>query len=60
MSKGLIEQTCRHSFIADLLRIQHVVIAINKMDLVDWSEERFGNQGAISFASHLGLIVSWR
>ena len=39
--KGVIEQTCRHSFIANLLRIQHVVIAVNKMDLVDWSEERF-------------------
>ena len=31
--KGVIEQTCRHSFIADLLRIQHVVVAVNKMDL---------------------------
>ena len=37
--KGIIEQTCRHSFIADLLRIQHVVVAVNKMDLVDYSEE---------------------
>jgi len=39
--KGVIEQTCRHSFIASLLQIEHVVVAINKMDLVDWSEERF-------------------
>lgn len=38
---GVIEQTCRHSFIASLLQIEHVVVAINKMDLVDWSEERF-------------------
>ena len=38
---GVIEQTCRHSFIASLLRIQHVVIAVNKMDLVDHSEEAY-------------------
>src|SRR5210317_2008981 len=37
--KGVIEQTCRHSFIASLLRIQHVVVAVNKMDLVDYSQE---------------------
>jgi sulfate adenylyltransferase subunit 1 len=39
--KGVIEQTCRHSFIASLLNIEHVVVAVNKMDLVDWSEETF-------------------
>jgi len=39
--KGVIEQTCRHSFIASLLRIQHVVVCVNKMDLVDYCEERF-------------------
>lgn len=39
--KGIVEQTCRHSFIAALLRIQHLVLAVNKMDLVDWSESRF-------------------
>ena len=39
--KGVVEQTCRHSFIAALLRIQHLVVAVNKMDLVDWSEDRF-------------------
>ena len=38
---GVIEQTCRHAFIADLLRIRHVILAVNKMDLVDYSEERF-------------------
>ncbi len=38
---GLVEQTCRHSFIASLLRIPHIVFCINKMDLVDYSEERF-------------------
>jgi len=39
--QGVIEQTRRHSLIASLLRIPHVVVAINKMDLVDWSEERY-------------------
>ncbi|MFG6666848.1 sulfate adenylyltransferase subunit CysN [Halomonas sp. HNIBRBA4712] len=38
---GVQTQTKRHSFIADLLGIQHLVIAVNKMDLVDFSEERF-------------------
>lgn len=36
---GIIEQTKRHSYIASLLNIQHVVLAINKMDLVDFSED---------------------
>jgi sulfate adenylyltransferase subunit 1 len=39
--QGVIEQTRRHAYIAALLGIPHLVIAINKMDLVDWSEERF-------------------
>ena len=38
---GVQTQTRRHSFIADLLGIQHLVVAINKMDLVDYSRERF-------------------
>ena len=38
---GVIEQSRRHTYIASLLRIPHLVIAINKMDLVDWSEERY-------------------
>jgi sulfate adenylyltransferase subunit 1 len=38
---GVIEQTRRHIYIAALLGIPHLVIAINKMDLVDWSEERY-------------------
>ena len=38
---GLTEQSRRHAFIASLLRIPHLVIAVNKMDLVDFSEERF-------------------
>lgn len=38
---GIVEQTLRHSFIASLLKIPHLVICVNKMDLVDYSEERF-------------------
>ncbi|MCK5844631.1 MAG: adenylyl-sulfate kinase, partial [Victivallales bacterium] len=38
---GVIKQTKRHSFICSLLGIKHVVIAVNKMDLVDWSEEKY-------------------
>ncbi|HEX4417961.1 MAG TPA: GTP-binding protein [Kofleriaceae bacterium] len=39
--QGLVEQSRRHAFIASLLRIPHLVFAVNKMDLVDWSEDRF-------------------
>ena len=38
---GVIEQSRRHTYLASLLRIPHLVIAINKMDLVGWSEARF-------------------
>ena len=37
--KGMLEQTHRHSFIASLLRIPHAIVCINKMDLVDYSED---------------------
>ncbi|HSI11665.1 MAG TPA: GTP-binding protein, partial [Chthoniobacter sp.] len=39
--QGVIEQTRRHSYLAALLGIPHVVFAVNKMDLVGWKEERF-------------------
>src|ERR1700748_1202879 len=39
--KGLVEQTHRHSFIASLLKIPHIIVAVNKMDLVDYSREVF-------------------
>lgn len=39
--QGVTEQTRRHTFLASLLRIPHLIIAVNKMDLVDWSEARF-------------------
>ena len=38
---GVLDQTRRHSHIASLLGIRHVVVAVNKMDLVAWSEDRF-------------------
>jgi len=39
--RGLLEQSRRHAYLATLLHIPHLVVAINKMDLVDWSEERY-------------------
>jgi bifunctional enzyme CysN/CysC len=39
--KGLVEQSRRHAFIATLLRVPHLVLAVNKMDLVDFSQEVF-------------------
>lgn len=39
--KGVIEQTNRHFFINNLLRVKEVIVAVNKMDLVDFSEERY-------------------
>ena len=39
--QGVIEQSRRHAIIASLLRIPHLVVGINKMDLVDWSQDRF-------------------
>ena len=57
--KGVIEQTSRHAFIANLLRIQHVVLAVNKMDLVNYSQEVFDQIVATfkAFASRLDNLV---
>jgi sulfate adenylyltransferase subunit 1 len=55
--QGVMEQTRRHSIIASLLKIPHVIVAINKMDLVNYSEDRF-NDIVIDFAAvaaRLGL-----
>ena len=38
---GVVEQTCRHSIIASLLQIPHVIVCINKMDLVDYNQEKY-------------------
>ncbi|MDH3707316.1 MAG: sulfate adenylyltransferase subunit CysN, partial [Acidimicrobiia bacterium] len=54
---GVQAQTKRHSFIASLLGIRHVIVAVNKMDLVDWSKERFDQIQAdyTQFAEKLDL-----
>ncbi|MFY1675080.1 sulfate adenylyltransferase subunit CysN [Plantactinospora sp. WMMB334] len=39
--KGLVEQSRRHAFLTSLLRVPHLVLCVNKMDLVDWSQEVF-------------------
>ena len=38
---GLLEQSRRHTFLASLLGIEHIVLAVNKMDLIDWDKEAF-------------------
>ena len=56
---GVVEQTCRHSFIANLLRIQHIVVCVNKMDLVEFDESVFNKirDDFTKFSSRLGNIV---
>jgi bifunctional enzyme CysN/CysC len=39
--QGVVEQTRRHAYILSILRVPHAVVAVNKMDLVDWSQQRF-------------------
>ena len=55
--RGVLTQTRRHSYLVKLLGIRHVVLAINKMDLVDWSQETFDTILADyrAFASQIGL-----
>jgi bifunctional enzyme CysN/CysC len=52
---GVVEQTRRHAFIASLLGIPHLVVAVNKMDLVEYSEERFDEivRDFCAFRTHL-------
>jgi bifunctional enzyme CysN/CysC len=56
--KGVLTQTRRHGFIASLLGIRHIVLAINKMDLVDYSEARFRQieEEFRPFAEQVGLL----
>ncbi|HRG53964.1 MAG TPA: GTP-binding protein, partial [Bacteroidia bacterium] len=56
--KGVIEQTMRHTFIASLLKIPHVIVCVNKMDLVDFKEETFNaiKKDYEAFASKLDPI----
>ncbi|MGA9670705.1 MAG: sulfate adenylyltransferase subunit CysN [Terracidiphilus sp.] len=42
-SKGVLIQSRRHAYIASLLRVRHILVAVNKMDLIDYDEDRFRN-----------------
>jgi bifunctional enzyme CysN/CysC len=55
--KGLVEQSRRHAFLVSLLRVPHLVLAVNKMDLVDWSQEVFEEISAefSNFAAKLDI-----
>ena len=55
--KGMLEQTHRHAFIASLLRIPHAIVCVNKMDLVDYSQEVYENivKDFTAFSSKLGI-----
>jgi bifunctional enzyme CysN/CysC len=55
--RGVLTQTRRHSYLVSLIGIRHVAVAVNKMDLVDFSEERFREITAeyLEFAAQLGL-----
>ncbi|MGB3287171.1 adenylyl-sulfate kinase [Mycolicibacter algericus] len=54
---GLQEQSRRHTFLASLLGIRHIVLAVNKMDLIDWDEQRFASirDDFHSFATRLDV-----
>lgn len=55
--KGLLEQSRRHAFLVSLLRVPHLVLAINKMDLVGWSQDVFEEirQDFMEFAAKLEI-----
>jgi bifunctional enzyme CysN/CysC len=57
--KGLLTQTFRHSYIVSLLGIRHVVLAVNKIDLVDFDEATFAaiTRGFHAFAKSLGFLT---
>src|SRR3954453_5054445 len=50
---GVVEQTRRHAYITTILRVPHITVAVNKMDLVDWSRERYDE--IVSDLESLGL-----
>lgn len=56
--QGVVEQTCRHAIIASLLRIPHVVFCINKMDLVEYSQDVFSKirKDLDAFVSRLEIV----
>ncbi|MFN2457253.1 MAG: sulfate adenylyltransferase subunit 1 [Chitinophagaceae bacterium] len=56
--KGMVEQSHRHSFIASLLRIPHIIVCVNKMDLVDYDESAYDEivEAYKAFASKLDVV----
>ena len=54
---GILEQTRRHAFVASLLRVPHLVLCVNKMDLVDYSEDRYNEivEEFTQFATRLDI-----
>jgi sulfate adenylyltransferase subunit 1 (EFTu-like GTPase family) len=58
--RGVLEQTCRHAFIASLLGIRHFVLCVNKMDLVGFSEGRFRRDRGRAARVHLSGSTWWR
>jgi bifunctional enzyme CysN/CysC len=55
--KGVLTQTRRHSYLVSLIGIRHIVLAVNKMDLVDWSQARFDEieRDYRAFAAEIGI-----
>ncbi|WP_370085156.1 GTP-binding protein, partial [Neptunomonas phycophila] len=55
--KGILTQTKRHSYLASLIGIRHVIVAINKMDLVDYSEKTYNQivEDYTTFSKQLGI-----
>lgn len=55
--RGILTQTRRHSYLVSLIGIRHIVVAINKMDLVDYSEDRFNaiKEEYAEFARQIGI-----
>ena len=56
--KGVLEQTRRHSFIASLLQIQHLIVCVNKMDLVNYNQDYFDQIVAsfLDFSAKLDIV----
>jgi bifunctional enzyme CysN/CysC len=55
--KGVIEQTRRHAFLSSMLGVPHMVVCVNKMDLIDWDQERYERikSGFMEFAARLNV-----
>jgi bifunctional enzyme CysN/CysC len=55
--KGVIEQTRRHAFLSSMLGVPHMVVCVNKMDLIDWDRERYGaiETDFMEFAARLNV-----